>query len=216
MIVKYYTNLMFTRNDMNPSAFELAAENGHFEIAKYFLDQQTSFGNFLSMHHAAENGHSDIVELLLQYDIKDSCLPFNGAMYWIPDINIAIVHKLDFNVRSSNGSTPYHSAAVCNSLSLSMFTLTDFKKKLTIPDLKYFNGRSIVEYGCSTLQSIHDFGAYADWVNANFDPSYEGYKKLEVRLNAAFSKQEIDEKKALGIYSKCMNGEANLFGSVPI
>lgn len=69
-------------------------------------------------------------------------------------MQIAIVHKLDFNIRSSNGSTPYHSAAVCNSLSLSMFTLTDFKKKLTIPDLKYFNGRSNVEYGCSTLQSI--------------------------------------------------------------
>ena len=90
MIVKYYTNLMFTINDMNLSAFELAAENGHFEIAKYFLDQQSSFGNFLSMHHAAENGHSDIVELLLQYDIKDSCLPCNGAMYWIPDINVRL------------------------------------------------------------------------------------------------------------------------------
>ncbi|XP_052075267.1 uncharacterized protein LOC127712709 isoform X1 [Mytilus californianus] len=61
-----------------------------------------------------------------------------------------------------------------------------------------------------------DFGAYTDWVNSNFNPSSEGYKKLEVRVNAAFSKQEIDEKKALSIYSKCMNGEAGFFGSVPI
>lgn len=32
--------------------------------------------------------------------------------------------------------------------------LQTLRKKLTIPDIKYFNGRSIVESGCSTLQSI--------------------------------------------------------------
>ncbi|VDI32425.1 Hypothetical predicted protein [Mytilus galloprovincialis] len=61
-----------------------------------------------------------------------------------------------------------------------------------------------------------NFGAYTDWVNSNFDPSSKGYKKLEVRVNAAFSNKQIDRNKALNIYSKCMTGEAGFFGSVPI
>lgn len=46
--------------------------------------------------------------------------------------------------------------------------LQTLRKKLTIPDIKYFNGRSIVESGCSTLQSIgRNFLHYAA-SNGNF------------------------------------------------
>ncbi|VDI76163.1 Hypothetical predicted protein [Mytilus galloprovincialis] len=66
---------------------------------------------------------------------------------------IAIILKIDFDVRSSNGSTPYHSAAVCLSLTLYVFMCTNTEYKLTIPDAKDINGLSILQYG-SHIRSI--------------------------------------------------------------
>ncbi|CAC5425770.1 unnamed protein product [Mytilus coruscus] len=70
--------------------------------------------------------------------------------------------------------------------------------------------------GQKLKEANHCFGAYTDWVNTNFKPTSEGYKKLEVLVNAALAKKKIEKQKALNIYSKCMNGEADFFGSVPI
>ncbi|CAC5425173.1 unnamed protein product [Mytilus coruscus] len=65
-------------------------------------------------------------------------------------------------------------------------------------------------------EAEHCFGAYTDWVNSNLNPNSKGYKTLQDMVNAAVSGRKIDKKKAMDIYSKCMNGEAGFFGSVPI
>lgn len=64
-------------------------------------------------------------------------------------ILIAIELNLNFTARSKNGSTPFHSAALCKSLTLKEFMLLDTKYKLTIPDVKAKdnNGLSILQYG---------------------------------------------------------------------
>ncbi|XP_071177855.1 ankyrin-3-like [Mytilus edulis] len=67
---------------------------------------------------------------------------------------IAIAMKLNFNlnVRSRNGSTPYHSAAICKSSTLHVLRT---KYKCIIPDSKDVNGLSILQYG-SLITYNHD------------------------------------------------------------
>ncbi|KAL3890952.1 hypothetical protein ACJMK2_003221 [Sinanodonta woodiana] len=60
----------------------------------------------------------------------------------------------------------------------------------------------------------HHFGVYESWVQANLDPTYDGYKKLEQIIDDAFLVGEIDKEQALFVYQGCMSGEANFFSSV--
>lgn len=60
----------------------------------------------------------------------------------------------------------------------------------------------------------HQYGVYTDWVNYNFDPTYDGYKKLEVMTNEFYAKGLIDKDKALHYYAKSIEGEAAFFDSV--
>ncbi|CAC5384597.1 unnamed protein product [Mytilus coruscus] len=62
-------------------------------------------------------------------------------------IQIAVNRNLNFIVLSKNGSTPYHSAVVCNSISLHVFLMMDTKHKPIIPDVKDNKGLSILQYG---------------------------------------------------------------------
>lgn len=79
-------------------------------------------------------------------------------------IRIAINLKVDLNVRSMNGSTPYHSSAVCKSLTLHAFMRTDNIYKLDIPDVKDYNGISILQYGSLVSYNndvyINNYGAF--------------------------------------------------------
>lgn len=58
------------------------------------------------------------------------------------------------------------------------------------------------------------FGVYESWVNSNFDPNYDGYKKLDKIIDDAFLVGAIDKEQAVRVYSGCMTGEANFFNSV--
>ncbi|XP_071177854.1 protein TANC2-like [Mytilus edulis] len=101
MLVERFNDfILFTRNDMNLTAFDLAAENGHIAIATYLLNKNNSFANFISLHHAAENGHSSIVNLLLQYGLKDNCVPCNGSIFWIPSSHGRI--QQDYRIKYAN------------------------------------------------------------------------------------------------------------------
>ncbi|CAG2189082.1 unnamed protein product [Mytilus edulis] len=97
LVERFNDEIMSTRNDMNLTAFEIAAENGHTEIVAYML-HRTSSASLISLHHAAENGHSNIVLLLLKYGVMDTCLPCNGSLYWIPDTHNRM--QQDFKIKT--------------------------------------------------------------------------------------------------------------------
>ncbi|VDI83508.1 Hypothetical predicted protein [Mytilus galloprovincialis] len=98
LVERYNDKIMSTRNSMNLTAFELAAENGHTVITTYLLNKKTSFANLLSLHHAAENGHSSIVKVLLENGVKDTCLLCNDSIYWIPDMHGRV--QQDFEIKN--------------------------------------------------------------------------------------------------------------------
>ncbi|OWF39042.1 uncharacterized protein LOC110465552 [Mizuhopecten yessoensis] len=57
-------------------------------------------------------------------------------------------------------------------------------------------------------------GVYTDWYNANFDPTYDGYKQLDEFVDTAGT--TIDKETALKVYSRCMEGEYEFFNSAQL
>ena len=66
-----------------------------------------------------------------------------------------------------------------------------------------------------TLLSFqHHYGVYDGWLKHAFDPTYDGYKRLDGFVDTAFVDGRMDKAKALRIYSQSMDMEVACFNSI--
>ncbi|KAL3889825.1 hypothetical protein ACJMK2_002152 [Sinanodonta woodiana] len=70
-------------NEMNVKPHHLACEFGHRKVLDAFLKYDVHVADQRCLYNAACNGHTHIVRKLLNLNVKDSCVPCNGSIYWV-------------------------------------------------------------------------------------------------------------------------------------
>lgn len=65
--------------------------------------------------------------------------------------------------------------------------------------------------GQQLQEGNNTFGVYQDWIVYNFDPTYDGYTKLDNWVDEWHARGLIDENKAKDVYENCMKGEYLFF-----
>lgn len=71
-------SLLHQRNGNGLNALQIASENGNVEIIKIILNINRTLADSLSLYVAALHGFQAAVEVMLEYGIKDDCMPCNG------------------------------------------------------------------------------------------------------------------------------------------
>ncbi|KAL9988502.1 hypothetical protein ACROYT_G002956 [Oculina patagonica] len=71
-----------TVNDVNLTALQIAAENGHFRVVKA-LYEAGAVADQTALHHAAANNRLEVVKYLSQIGVKDNCMRCDGSFYWL-------------------------------------------------------------------------------------------------------------------------------------
>ncbi|XP_033758085.1 protein TANC2-like [Pecten maximus] len=79
-------SLLYFKNGLGVNAVHLAAEHGHADILKRFLEINTSLADQHSLYLAAKNGHLRSVLLLLNHSVKDVCVKCEDRIHWIANI----------------------------------------------------------------------------------------------------------------------------------
>ena len=90
-----------TVSDVNLTALQIAAENGHFKVVKA-LYEAGAVADQTALHHAATNNRLEVVKYLLQIGVKDKCMRCDGSFYWLKKEK----HRLQSKVVVSRISIP--------------------------------------------------------------------------------------------------------------
>lgn len=69
------------RNGNGLTALQIASENGNIEIIKIILNINSTLADSFSLYVAALNSFQPAVEVMLEYGVKDDCMPCNGHLY---------------------------------------------------------------------------------------------------------------------------------------
>ena len=69
------------RNGNGLNALQIASENGNIEIIKIILNINRTLADSFSLYVAALHGFQAAVEVILEYGVKDDCMPCNGHVY---------------------------------------------------------------------------------------------------------------------------------------
>lgn len=186
--------------NVNGSPMHYACRSGHWNVVKYFLDEdptvinQVDIEGWTPLHYACYNGHLNIVQLLMEYNAdvnaKDSCLfqtPIQFAMYREFE---EIVHFLDKNHTSESawkhrksddisrqGNTPVFRRG--SHLFLGRYTLTNDHIKA----IEAFREDS--EHDDIVLQGVHDAQLHQLRVHLIITHNFERHMKKTMELTSS-------------------------------
>ncbi|KAL3889822.1 hypothetical protein ACJMK2_002149 [Sinanodonta woodiana] len=83
LILSRNRSLADVMNEMTVRPHHLACEFGHIEVFDAFLNSGFDVADQRCLYNAASNGHTHIIRKLLKLNVKDSCVPCNGSIYWV-------------------------------------------------------------------------------------------------------------------------------------
>jgi ankyrin repeat protein len=81
LLLKRNSSLLHHGNGSGLNALQIASENGNIEIIKIILNINRTLADSFSLYVAALHGFQAAVELMLEYGVKDDCMPCNGHAY---------------------------------------------------------------------------------------------------------------------------------------